>query len=179
MEKSNIALIGFRATGKSSIGERLAQVLQRQFVDMDSELTKAFGQSIHNWVRGHGWESFRYAESELLKELAGCRQLVIATGGGVIGSEGNRTLLKKYFYVIWLKATPETIRSRLLDDRRTTHVNRPPLTDLPLEDEIDHLLRERLPLYEESADVSFATDNASVEEVTEQIVEGMGQCKDG
>ncbi len=170
MQKSNIALIGFRATGKSKIGEGLARVLEREFVDMDEHLTKSFGQSIQSWVRVHGWESFRDAEAKLLKDLAGRRELVVATGGGVIEREQNRAILKKHFYVIWLKASPETIHSRLLLDRQVTTANRPPLTELPLAEEIDHLLRVRLPLYEESSDVSLATDDISILDLTEQIL---------
>jgi len=170
MQKSNIALIGFRATGKSKIGKGLARVLEREFVDMDEHLTKSFGQSIQSWVRVHGWKSFRDSEAKLLKDLAGRRELVVATGGGVIEREQNRAILKKHFYVIWLKASPETIHFRLLHDRQATTANRPPLTELPLEEEIDHLLRVRLPLYAESSEVSLATDDISILDLTEQIL---------
>lgn len=170
MKKSNIALIGFRATGKSNIGKGLAASLQREFVDMDDQLTKYFGQNIQEWVQAHGWESFREAEARLLKDLAGWKDLIVATGGGVIEREDNRAILKKHFYVVWLKACPETVHARLLGDCEVTSANRPSLTELPLEEEIAHLLQVRSPLYEETADMDLATDNASVAELIEQIL---------
>lgn len=171
MKKSNIALIGFRATGKTNIGQGLAAVLQREFIDMDDQLTRSFGQNVQNWVRAHGWKSFREAEAKLLEDLAGRRDLIVATGGGVVEREGNRAILKKHFFVIWLKASPETVRVRLLDDREATSANRPSLTDLPLEQEIAHLLQVRSPLYKEPADVSFATDDVSLADLIEKILE--------
>jgi shikimate kinase len=170
MSKTSIALIGFRATGKSIIGELIAQALKLRFVDMDEDLSASFGQDISTWVSLHGWESFRHAEADLLAELAMQPGLVLATGGGVITSAANRETLKKHFLVVWLQASPKTIQARLAQDCRTTS-NRPPLTEMPLCQEIEHLLVVRSPLYAEAADLIFQTDGIPMQNLAAPILE--------
>jgi shikimate kinase len=170
MKKRGIALIGFRTTGKSLTGSILAEQLAHVFVDMDDMLVASFGKDIDSWVGSHGWESFRKAESELLETLSKRENLVVATGGGVVLYERNRRTLRESFHVIWLRAAPETIYSRLISDPKTP-ANRPALTDLPLREEIERLLRDRSPLYAEAADLILETDKSSAEEVALQIRE--------
>lgn len=157
MRKHSIALIGFRATGKSLIGRLLAEALGMELVDMDAELVARLGQDINTWVGNHGWESFREAESELLTALCRGKNLVLATGGGIVLRAGNREMLKDGFLVVWLEASPETIHSRLVLDPKTSS-NRPPLTGLSLDEEIRRVLEERIPLYRETADLELVTD---------------------
>ena len=156
-EKANIALIGFRASGKSLVGKLLAQECNLSFVDMDERLVASFGKDIDQWVQAEGWESFRQAESKLLEELARGQGLVVATGGGVILSAHNRHLLKTHFHVIWLKASLETTCLRMLSDPDTGK-NRPALTTLPLREEIEQTLAARSAFYEETADIVLETD---------------------
>jgi shikimate kinase len=167
-EKSNIALVGFRASGKSLIGRLLARQCDLSFVDMDERLVASFGQDIDQWVRVEGWESFRQVESELLEELAQEQGLVVATGGGVILSAHNRHLLKTHFHVIWLKASLETTWLRLQNDPNTGK-NRPALTTLPLREEIEQTLVARSALYEETADIILETDATPPAELVSQL----------
>lgn len=160
MTKTNIALIGFRATGKSLVGRTLASRLGRQFVDMDARLVESFGCDIKTWVQNHGWESFREAESKLLSNLAQLENTVVATGGGIIEREVNRSILKARFFVVWLQTSPAIIYSRLTNDLNTSS-NRPPLTEMPMREEIEHLIRLRVPLYEDAADLVLRTDEQS------------------
>jgi len=160
MTKRNIALIGFRATGKSVIGRTLAGRLGRQFVDMDARLVESLGCDIRTWVEKHGWESFREAETELLSKLARLEKAVVATGGGCIEREVNRSVLKAHFWVVWLRASPAIIYSRLTHDHNTSS-NRPPLTQMPMREEIEHLIRLRSPLYEDAADLVLCSDEES------------------
>jgi shikimate kinase len=153
----NIALIGFRATGKSTVGRILAAHLEWTFVDMDDELVSRFGTDIHDWVREHGWEAFRDAEAQLLAELAAGTRQVVATGGGVVIREGNRSRLKENFFTVWLQASVGNIEQRLAEDPKTAS-QRPPLTDLTLREEITTILMERTPWYEETADLLLNTD---------------------
>jgi shikimate kinase len=169
MTRSSIALIGFRATGKSSVGRALAGRLDRPFKDLDAEITTVLGQDIHSWVKARGWESFRQVETERLFALAGQGGLVVACGGGVVVRELNRECLRRHFFVVWLQASLETIRRRLLEDPRSA-LSRPPLTELPLKEEIETLLRQRTPWYEEIADLVLNTDAAGPAELAEAIV---------
>jgi shikimate kinase len=161
MRKHSIALIGFRATGKSLISRHLAEKLGLELVDMDEELVARLGQDISTWVGKHGWESFRDAESELLTNLSRRKRLVLDTGGGIVLRAANRKMLKECFLVVWLKAAPETIHSRLVLDPKTSS-NRPPLTGLSLEEEIQRVLEQRFPLYRETADLDLVTEEKSL-----------------
>jgi shikimate kinase len=126
-------------------------------MDMDDELVALLGMSIDHWVRLHGWEAFRREESRLLQDLAGRDRIVLATGGGVVLEPVNRAVLREVFQVIWLKAGKETILSRITSDARSA-VYRPPLTGLPLDEEIEEVLEARLPLYHEAAGHSIEVD---------------------
>ena len=174
MNKRNIALIGFRTTGKSLTGKVLAARLERVFVDMDHELVASFGQDIDAWVRSHGWESFRKAESALLETLSSQQNLVVATGGGVILDERNRKALREKFCVIWLKAASQTVYSRLIKDPKTPS-SRPPLTELPMKEEIERLLQDRSPLYAEASDLALDTDQGSVANLVLRIQEWLAE----
>lgn len=168
MEKSNVALIGLRATGKSRVGNILARMMAMAFVDMDERLTALFESDIGTWVRAHGWDAFREAESQLLHTLSQEPGQAVATGGGAILKPANREILKKRFFVVWLRASTETLHARLLLDPNT-EANRPPLTDLTPEEEIERLARERSPLYRECADLILETDAASPEDLAASI----------
>ncbi len=170
-EKPNIALIGFRAAGKSLVGKLLAQQCHLVLVDMDERLVASFGKDIDEWVAAEGWESFRRAESELLAELACQSGLIVATGGGVILDAHNRHLLKTHFHVIWLKASLETTCLRLMSDPKTGR-NRPALTALPLRQEIEQLLAARSRLYEETAHITVETDNIPPAELVSRLCSG-------
>lgn len=164
----NIALIGFRATGKSAVGKILAQKLGWMFIDMDRRLVASAGREIDCWVRLDGWESFRRAESELLETLGSRQGLVVATGGGVVLAPENRKTLKQSFFTVWLKSGAETIHSRILADPASVS-NRPPLSELPMELEIRKLMSEREPLYEACADIRIDSEDRTPEEIAEEI----------
>jgi shikimate kinase len=167
-EKANIALIGYRASGKSLLGKLLARQCHLSFVDMDERLVASYGKDIDQWVQAEGWESFRQAESKLLEELARGLGLVVATGGGVILSAHNRHLLKTHFNVIWLRASLDTTCLRMLSDPNTGK-NRPALTALPLREEIERTLAARSAFYEETADIVLETDAAPPAELVSQL----------
>ena len=168
MKERNIALIGFRATGKTAVGKILSRRLNRIFLDMDEHLAASAGREIACWVRLEGWNSFRQAESELLKTLGTRDGLVVATGGGVILSPENRGVLKNSFFSVWLKASSETIHSRIVADPQSCST-RPPLSELPLEDEIRKLLSEREPLYLQTADLHIDTEGKTASQVAGEI----------
>lgn len=170
MKFCSIALIGFRATGKSSVGALLARKLHREFLDMDEEITRHLGMSIQEWVELHGWPSFRDAESRLLQELSRKKNLVLATGGGVIEKEGNRELLRKNFMVVWLQASASTLLQRLEKDP-VTKSNRPPLTDLAWKNEVEEVIRRRDPLYSQCAHIHLDTGALTREETAHRLLE--------
>ena len=169
MKQCNIALIGFRATGKSIVGEILARKLSMWFIDMDRRLISEAGRDIATWVEQEGWDSFRRAESRLLETISFQEGLVVATGGGIILDPQNRTMLRKHFLTVWLKAAPQTIRARLSADPVTPQT-RPSLSELPMPEEIVKVLSEREPLYSQAADIEIDTGAKEPIEIAEEIV---------
>ena len=162
----NIVLVGYRGTGKSTVGRLLAARLGRDFVSTDAEIVKRAQRTIPEIVAQEGWEYFRDLESGICRELAGRDQLVIDTGGGTILRVQNVEALKKNSTVVWLTASVETIAKRIGGDSQ-----RPSLTGTnSFVDEIQDVLRERTPKYQATADHSIATDDQSINQLVETLL---------
>ena len=162
----NIVLVGYRGTGKSTVGRLLASRLGRELVSTDAEIIKRAQRSIPEIVAQKGWEHFRDLESDICREFASRDQLVIDTGGGAILRVQNVEALKKNGTVFWLTASVETIAKRIGSNNQ-----RPSLTGTKsFVDEIQDVLRERTPKYQAAADHSIATDNRSVNQLVETIL---------
>lgn len=150
---SRIFLIGYRGTGKSTVGRLLAARLGWPFADADVELEARAGRPIAEFFRDAGEPAFRDLESLVLADLADRSPIVVATGGGVILRPANRELLRHAGYVAWLQADPATVQARLSADP-TTAARRPTLTVGGLA-EVVELMRTREPLYREAAHAAF------------------------
>jgi len=162
----NIVLMGYRGTGKSTVGRLLAARLGRELVSTDAEIIKRAQRSIPEIVAQRGWEHFRDLESDICREFASRDQLVIDTGGGAILRVQNVEALKKNGTLFWLTASVETIAKRIGSNNQ-----RPSLTGTKsFVDEIQDVLRERTPKYQAAADHSIATDNRSVNQLVETIL---------
>lgn len=162
----NLVLIGYRGTGKSSVGRILAARLNRILVSTDEEIVKRAGTSIPEIVTRHGWNHFRDLESQVIRDVAGRDGLVVDTGGGAILRARNVEALKASGRLFWLTASVETIAQRISGD-----TNRPSLTGTKsFIEEIDDVLRERLPQYEAAADHIIATDGRSVDHIADDIL---------
>ncbi|MGD8314953.1 MAG: shikimate kinase [Syntrophobacterales bacterium] len=165
----NLYLIGYRCTGKSSVGRLLAEAMDWTFVDMDQELVSEAGIPIEEIVDSRGWKYFRDQESKLLQQLSRATEQVISTGGGVVTVPENITIMHGSGKVVWLHASPGTIAARMEADKSTDD-QRPPLHGDDSVVEIEEVLAERLPLYDEAMHLQVETDDLSVEEVSESIV---------
>ena len=162
----NIVLIGYRGTGKSTVGRLLAARLGRDLVSTDAEIVKRAQRTILEIVAQEGWENFRDLESDICRELASRDQLVIDTGGGAILRAQNVEALKKNSTVFWLTASVETIAKRIGGDNQ-----RPSLTGTKsFVDEIQGVLRERTPKYQAAADYVIATDDQSINQLVEMLL---------
>lgn len=166
---SRIALVGYRATGKTTLGRLIAKYINWSFVDMDEMLTERLGMSIASWVSMKGWESFRRSESELLKELSGRERIVVSTGGGVVEDPENRELLRKSFFVLWLRACPKNICRRLKQDLVSID-QRPSLTGAGILEEVETVLKRREPLYSSVAHLIIKTDEDGPEELAKHVI---------
>ncbi len=162
----NIVLIGYRGTGKSTVGRLLATRLGYQLVSTDAEIVKRAQRTIPEIVAQQGWDCFRDLESEICKELSSRDHLVIDTGGGAILRTQNLEALKKNGTVLWLTASVETIVKRIGSDNQ-----RPSLTGTKsFVDEIQDVLQERAPKYQAAADHVIETDHRSINQLVETIL---------
>jgi shikimate kinase len=162
----NIVLIGYRGTGKSTVGRLLAARLGRELVSTDAEIVKRAQRTIPEIVAQQGWDYFRDLESDICRELASRDQLVIDTGGGAILRAQNVEVLKKDGTLFWLTASVETIAKRIGGDNQ-----RPSLTGTKsFIDEIQDVLPERTPKYRAAADHIITTDDRSINQLVETLL---------
>lgn len=162
----NVVLIGYRGTGKSTVGKIVAARLGRTLLSTDAEIVTRAGQSIPEIVAQHGWDYFRDLESQVCQELAGRDGLVIDTGGGAILRPQNVEALKKTGTLFWLTATVDTIAKRIGRDTQ-----RPSLTGTKsFVEEIQEVLRERTPMYETAADHVITTEGRSIVQIADEIL---------
>lgn len=164
----NVILIGYRCTGKSSVGRKLAEQLGVPFYDTDEQIEKSAGKSIRQMVAEKGWPFFREREREIIGRLATVRGGVIATGGGAVLDGENRRILKKTGACVWLSADAATILRRMKADAAGA-AQRPPLSDQDLACEVREGLGQREALYRELADLSVDTADRSPAEIVETI----------
>ncbi len=162
----SIFLIGMMGAGKSTVGVRLARRLDRAFIDVDRELEGRLGVDIPTVFDLEGEDGFRRREAQLIDELTGRGDLVLATGGGAVLLPENRQALSARGLVIYLRATPADLWQRL---RRDKH--RPLLkADNPRQRVFD-LVEQRDPLYREIADHVVSTGRQPVEAAVESIIQ--------
>jgi len=140
----NIYLIGARASGKTTLGRKLAARLKRPFVDTDQRVCLRTGKTVAELVDAGGWEAFREAESVALAEVAMFSGQVVSCGGGIVLRQENRDLLAKGL-VLHLKASAEALAARLT--RNPLEAQRPTLTGGGVVDEVKQVLSERGALY--------------------------------
>jgi shikimate kinase len=168
--KFNIVLIGYRAVGKSTVGELVARRLGRPFADLDAILAQEAGEAIPDLVAREGWPEFRRQEKALVRRFASRQGMVLATGGGVVLDAENVARLQATGKLIWLKASPATIKARLSRDRQQT-ADRPGLTPKGTLDEVDEVLAAREPLYAAAAAASLAVDMLTAAEAAQRVID--------
>ncbi len=162
----NLVLIGFMGTGKTSVGRRVAESLGFEFVDTDQIVVQLAGKSIPEIFARDGEARFREWETEALKRCAEKGGQVIATGGGIVTQGGNHELLHRAGHVVWLKADPETVLSRVARNRE-----RPLLQTADPLATIRDLYASRVELYRACADEEINTTDLTLEETAHGLSE--------
>lgn len=168
---SNIILEGFMGSGKSAVSALLADELSMELVDTDEIIEETEGCTINEIFEKEGEKAFRDMETDLLEAITGdhWREFVISLGGGMPVREENRRLLRKAGKIVFLKASPETIYERVKgDDKRPLLRCEDPLS------KIKELMASRMEAYEDAADIVVDTDNKTVQEVVNEIVDKLG-----
>lgn len=164
-----ISLIGYRGTGKSTVGEQLANRLNWEFVDTDSEIERNAGKSIAAIFLEDGEPRFRELERNELGRQLNRERLVLSTGGGAILDDESRLGMSAAGPVVWLQASVEVIVDRLRSDDSTT-ANRPALTEDGIYEEVATVLSQREQLYAEAASLIIDTDQRGIDSIVDEII---------
>jgi shikimate kinase len=162
-ERRNVILCGFMATGKTSVGKRLAEIMRYSFLDLDAVIEEEAGIPIPEIFSSQGEPAFRKLESEMVQRVAAKSGYVIATGGGTIANPQNLETLKRCGVVITLTADIPTILLRVGSGE-----DRPMLQGDRLE-RIRTLMELRTPAYAK-ADILCDTSTLSIDEVARLIL---------
>ena len=148
-----IFIVGPMASGKSTLGKKLAQALSIDFVDTDREIEKKAGAEI-SWIfEVEGEEGFRERERKVLKKSINKDDVVISTGGGIVTVKENRVLMTAKGKVVYLKTPLEIQLKRTEKDKK-----RPLLAKGNKKQILETLKKERDPKYEEIADITIDQD---------------------
>jgi shikimate kinase len=174
----NLILCGMQHCGKSTAGQKMAEVLQWTFLDTDHLIEQAYadqaGQQVscRHIFKKNGESFFRNLEKQQIVELHGISKCVIATGGGAFCDAANRQTLQSLGTIIYLKASPATLWNRI-------QKHDPPAYLKPdhAETDFQSLLLKRIPFYEQAANLIIDTDGLNHEEVVQQILRGISYGK--
>ena len=148
------------AVGKTSVGRRLAALRGWEFFDSDRQIEAMTGRTVAEIWRTDGEAAFRQLEAEVLADaLASTTPRVIAAAGGTVLDENIRRLMAQHHPVVWLRAKPELLVTRL-----GTATHRPLLDEDPA-GVLERLDSLRRPLYEEVADVVIDVDDLTPDQV--------------
>ena len=164
-----IFIVGPMASGKSTLGKKLAQTLEIDFLDTDNEIEKRAGAEI-SWIfEVEGEDGFRERESKALQKSVEKDNVVISTGGGIVTIEENRDLMSAKVKVVYLKTPIEIQLNRTENDKK-----RPLLSPGSREQTLRTLKKERDPQYEEIADITINQDqqknrNAVIDEIIDKL----------
>ena len=164
----NIVLVGFMGCGKSTIGREIGIQLNYSLVDTDCLIEESVGVPISKIFAEHGECHFRNLETDLLGQIyeRDCTHQIISTGGGLPVREENRKWLKKLGYVVWLRASVDTVM-----ERTSKSNNRPLLNTENPREKVEKMLAERDPIYAEVADLKINTDDLEISETVHGIIE--------
>ncbi len=164
-----ITLIGYRGTGKSTVGVQLAARLDWDFVDTDQEIEHTAGKSIAEIFAKDGESRFRDLERNELQRQLARENVIISAGGGAILDDQSRQRMSAAGPVVWLQASVETIVKRLQSDASTAS-SRPSLTDGGIFDEVSDVLLQREPLYAEAASLMISTNHRDIDSIVDEII---------
>ena len=163
-DTKNIFLIGLMGSGKTTIGKILSKTLNKDFYDSDHVVEEKTGVKVPLIFEYEGEVGFRTREERVLKDLVFHKNIVLATGGGVILSKNNCKLLSNNGHVIYLKSNCDDLVARMTGDQ-----SRPLLQEGDLKENLETLFKIRDPIYESISDYIIETAGKRAKEISYEI----------
>lgn len=157
----NICLVGFMGSGKTTIGQALSERLKYAWIDLDDYIVDKEGKDIPIIFKEKGEDYFRKVEKVCLNEVVSMEECVVSTGGGVIGSEENRKILRNT-KTVYLKYPFEVLYERIAGDS-----NRPLVTS---REALEKRFIERLDLYEKASGITIECEDKSIDQIVQEII---------
>jgi shikimate kinase len=165
----HLVLVGLMGAGKTTVGRRCAQLLERDFVDTDDVVVRLAGMPVPEFFAANGEPAFRALERQAVADAcASPAPLVIACGGGSVVDADNRRRLAGAGFVVWLRA-PVTV----LTERVGEGADRPLLAGDP-RGNLTRLLALREPAYEAVADAVVDTEGRGIDDVATAVLAALG-----
>ena len=162
-------LVGFMATGKTTIGKRLSSKLNLPFFDSDKEIELTLGCSIHEYFRTNGENKFRAIEEKIIIEKIKNNKdnsFIMSLGGGAYLNYNIRKFINCVGISIWLNGNIDIIYNRLKKSRN----ERPLMLTFNTKEKLEELLKERI-YYYQKADIKVNIINTSKENMTDIILD--------
>lgn len=156
-----VFFVGFMGAGKTSVARKLARSAGIASIDMDTYIERRCDKKVKQIFAESGEAGFRAIETDVLLELACGEPQLISCGGGVVLTPANRTILREHGFVVYLKVTAAEAASRISDLS-----TRPLFGDL---EQAQRIIDDRLPLYEEVADLVIDTAGRGTGAVAREV----------
>ena len=162
---ARIVLIGMMGSGKTTVGRVLSERLGWRYVDTDAQIVAETGHTITELFESRGEAGFRLEESRVIAEvMGGTEPLIISVGGGAVLAEANRDAMRSGAVVVWLRACPETVLSRI-----GTGAGRPMLQG-DVATTVYRIEAERRALYGETAHIVVDVDDLDPQTVAGRLL---------
>ncbi len=168
IKTKKLFLVGFMATGKTTIGKKLCSKLGMPFLDSDKEVECSFNMKINEIFKNYGENKFRYTEEKIILDKINDTKLkgyVMALGGGAYLNYNIRKAVNKTGISIWLNANIETIEKRIVNSK----TNRPLTLKYNTRLKLEKLMTERIQYYKE-AKIKVDIINTSKDRMTDIIL---------
>ncbi|HOA72460.1 MAG TPA: shikimate kinase [Phycisphaerae bacterium] len=165
----NLVLVGYRGSGKTTVGRALAERLGWPFLDTDQLIEQRMGKTIREIYADRGEPGFRELEAEVVAEAARLDRHVISTGGGVVLREDNVRALRATGQLIYLTAPPEILWHRIYGDAHR-HVTRLPMDPKTGLQQVRNALIERDPIYRQASHWIVDTHGCDIESVLNRVL---------
>ena len=167
----SVGLIGYRGSGKTTIGKRLADRLWQPFIDTDDLVIKKAGKTIKEIFEQEGEQRFRDLETEVVREVCTQPETVIAFGGGALDRDENREAIKQAgLRLVYFKCEPAELLKRIQNDPQTAE-NRPALSNLGGSiEEIESVLARREPIWRSIAGAELEVTYLTPEDAVPYVV---------